>query len=309
MKILILSPNIKVLFTPELKKRLSAIGDVSYIEKIQELEKVKELFEGDEERIVAIDPDFSEWKFENKVIEKIPKLKAICLQTTGFDWIDIEFCKKKRIPVTNLRGFSSEAVAEWAITMALNVARQVPRSIRAGWEQNYGWPGIELKGKTAGVVGMGRIGGRIAELCKAFGMRVQYWSRRKNNEDAEWVELSDLMSTSDVVLLALPLSPETKGLISAEYINKLKKTAIFVSVINHGIYDHELIVKKAQAGEIFGYAFEDEGGKTFNKYSGNIWAGPAIGWCTTDSFNKNAEQWTESILLATDGKYPNNIAT
>ena len=90
----------------------------------------------DEERILAIDPDFSNWKVENSDLEKIPNLTGVCLQTTSFSWIDIDFLKNKNIPVMNLRGFSSEAVAEWAFLMALNVARKIPLVSQKGWKYN-----------------------------------------------------------------------------------------------------------------------------------------------------------------------------
>lgn len=207
----------------------------------------------------------------------------------------------------HLVGFSTEAVAEWALMMTLNTARQIPKVIRGGWAQDYDLQGMELKGKMAGIIGMGRIGGRIAELMSGIGMDVQYWSRRQNNDKFDYVELDRLMSTSNVILLAIPLSPETKGIITAEMINTMKKTGIFVSVVNHGIYDHELLVEKTKSGEIFGYAFEDEGGKTFDKHEGNILAMPALGWCTTDSFKKNAELWVEAIILASRGEFPTKV--
>src|SRR3989344_9125622 len=123
MKVFILSPNIGVLFTNDLKDKLTKSGhEIVYVSDIKQLLEVAELYEGTEERILAIDPDFCNWRVENEVIEKIPNLKAIILQTDAFDWVDVSYCKEKEIPVVNLRGSSTEAVAEWALIMALNTA-------------------------------------------------------------------------------------------------------------------------------------------------------------------------------------------
>ncbi len=308
MKIFLVSPSVDILFKKEQLAQLEKLGDLHVVKTIKPLLEVEELFDGTEDRILAIDPDFVEWKLSNDVLAKMPNLKAIVLQTTSFDWLDVKYCAEKKIPVVNLRGFSSEAVAEWALWLALTTARNVPVIAKGNWEQNYSFPGVELKGKKAGVIGIGRIGSRIAELSKGVGMNVSYWSRRKSSDMYGWVELENLMSDSDIIFLALPLSPETKGIIPAEMINKMKKTAIFVSVVNHGIYDHDLLIKSAEAGKIYGYAFEEEGGKTFTKYKGNVCAVPALGWCTTDSMSKNVEQWIEAITLAIKGQFPNKVS-
>ncbi|OGK15027.1 hypothetical protein A2690_02860 [Candidatus Roizmanbacteria bacterium RIFCSPHIGHO2_01_FULL_39_12b] len=308
MKIFIVSPNIDILITKNLKDKLTAIGcEIIYISDIKPLLEVTELYEGTEERILAIDPDFCNWRVENEVIEKIPNLKAIILQTDAFDWVDVSYCKEKEIPVVNLRGSSTEAVAEWALIMALNTARNIPKIVKNGWVQDYNLQGVELKDKAAGIIGMGRIGSRIAELVSGIGMNTQYWSRRQSNEEYKYVELGQLMKTSDVIFLALPLSHETKGMITSEMIDTMRKTAIFVSIVNHGIYDHEYLLNKTKNEEIFGYAFEEEGGKTFNNYEGNVWAGPALGWCTTESFRKNTELWVEATILASKGEFPTKV--
>src|SRR3981081_364681 len=103
MKIFIISPNADVLFTPELKAKLDTAGEIILNKDIKPLSEVTELFAGDEERILAIDPDFCEWKVPNEIIDKIPNLKAICLQTTSFSWVDVNYAKEKSIPVVNLR--------------------------------------------------------------------------------------------------------------------------------------------------------------------------------------------------------------
>ena len=184
MKTFIVSPNIDTFFTNEQITVLQNAGDVIFHKEITSYDSIPGLFEGSDERILAIDPDFSDWKLPNEVIEKIPNLKAIVLQTTSFSWVDVDFAKSKGIPVMNLRGFSSIAVAEWATMMMLNLARKLPVVIKDGWKQSYtAHKGLEMRGKTAGIIGLGNIGTAVAENCQGLGMKVQYWSKNSRETD------------------------------------------------------------------------------------------------------------------------------
>ncbi len=137
MKIFILSPNYDTLFSSEFKSQLKKAGTVVVQKEIIPFEKVKGLYEGNEDRILAIDPDFCDWSVPNEAIDKIPNLKAIVLQTTSFSWIDGKHIAELKIPVVNLRGFSSIAVAEWATMIAMNVALKVPVVAQDKWKKDY----------------------------------------------------------------------------------------------------------------------------------------------------------------------------
>jgi phosphoglycerate dehydrogenase-like enzyme len=276
------------------------------VKEIKPMQDVAEIYDGDEDRIVAIDPDFCSSKVENEDLVKIPHLKAVCLQTTSFSWIDTNFLKSKRIPVMNLRGFSSEAVAEWAFLMTLNVARKIPLVVQNGWKYNYNdHTGIELKGRKAGIIGLGSIGTRIAELCKGFGMEVLYWSKNTKDERFEYVELDELMKNSDVILPAVAQNEDTQSLITDEMLLSMKQDAIFVSIV-HKIYNHDLLLKLVEEGKVYGYANEEEDSK-LSEIKGNIWTGLQLGWCTKESMTRNANQWAESIVKATSGDYSTQV--
>lgn len=306
MKIFIISPNIDTFFSKEQIELLKNAGDIVFHKKITPFDAVPGLFEGSEDRILAIDPDFSDWKVPNEVIDKIPNLKAIVLQTTSFSWIDVDYAAKKEIPVVNLRGFSSIAVAEWATMMMLALARRLPIIIKDEWKQDYvKHQGIELRGKTAGVIGIGNIGTAVAENCQGLGMNVQYWSKTSKDERFKKSELAELMKTSDVVIPCVAQNEETQGMITDDMIKSMKKTAMFVSDI-HSVYNHDLLLERVKNGDLFGYAFED-GKAKMEDFEGNIWAGPELAWCTQDSLRKNAKQWVEAIVKASKGELPTKV--
>ena len=305
MKIIILSPNANILFTEKLKNRLETAGELAIIKDIKPLLEVSELY-NDEPKVIAIDPDFCEWNLPKEVIKKMKSVKAICLQTTSFSWADVAEAKKQGIPVVDLRGFSTEAVAEWAFMMAINVSRKLPLVIKNQWNYNFGdHQGIELKGKTAGIIGLGNIGKRIAEICNGLGMKVVYWSRNSRDERFSFAELNDLMKKSDFIFPVLARNEETSKLITDQMLREMKKSTIFTSIV-HKIYNHELILELVRKGELYGYAFES-GNEKMTDFAGNVWAGPELAWCTDESLKRNAEQWTEAIVKATKGEYPTQV--
>ncbi len=305
LKIIILSPNMDILFTEELKRKIKAAGDVIFIKNITPLLKVAELYDTNP-KIIAIDPDFCQWSVPKKIIVKLKNVQAICLQTTSFSWIDTAEAKRQSIPIVNLRGFSTEAVAEWAVLMALNVARKLPLVIKEGWKQDFAkYQGVELKGKTAGIIGLGAIGTRIAEICIGLGMNVVYWSRKSRDRRFSIVKLEDLMKKSDVVFPALAQNEETKDLITDTLLQNMKQSAIFVSIV-HQIYNHDLLLQLVKNGKLFGYAFETEKEK-ITDFEGNVWVDPELAWCTDGSMKKNGEQWTEAIVRSVRKEYPTQV--
>lgn len=306
MKLFIISPNIDTQLTQAHRGVLSNVGDLVIFNEVKPFEELTELFAGIEPRIVAIDPDFSGWKLPNEIIDKIPNLQAIVLQTTSFSWVDVNHCQQKGIPVVNLRGFSSIAVAEWAVMLTLALARRLPLVIKDNWKLDYEkHRGFELRGKTAGVIGLGRIGTAIAENLQGLGMSVHYWSKNSADKRFDKVSLEELVRNSDVILSAVAHNDETETLLSDDMVKAMKPTALFVDIA-HPIYNTELVLQMVAEGKLGGYAFEDEK-NPFGNYEGNVWNGPALGWCTNESMTKNAQQWVEAIVAAANGKYPTKI--
>ncbi len=296
MKIFVLSPNKDAVFSEAHLVELAAVGEVVYDVVPKSIQEVSGLTEGNEERVLALDPDFCGWSFTAEEIDSIPNLKAIVLQTTGFDWMDAPHAESRGIPVINLKGFSTEAVAEWALFMALALARKLPVVIQDGWQQDFiKHQGVELKGKKAGIIGLGAIGSRIAELAKGVGMDVLYWSKNARNEMYAFVELDDLLQSADVIFPAMAKNANSLALLSADAFSKVKPSAIVVTIM-HDLAAHDLLLEKVKAGTLGGYAFEENA--AFTKYDGNTFASPEIAWATDGSMQRNGEMWARAIMQA-----------
>lgn len=312
MKAFIFDPLWDELVTPELSDQLQEAGVEIVVNKaIAPLSDCKELFEGDEPRMLCVNPDSIDWKLSADDYKDIPMLKAILSSVTSFEWIDTSYANDHNIPVCNIRDYSTNAVAEWAITVTLSLARQIPRLIKDGFPLDFTndfmkYRGIELHGKTAGIIGMGHIGQAIAKRCAGLGMNVIYWSRNSRVDDYQYEELSTVMAEADVIYPILSKNDETQLLFTQELLNSIKPTAIVVCEVG-GLVDQELLASKVKDGKLFGLGFEVDGPGEFAEYEGNVWAAPAYGWATDGSMQNAIQQWAENMINSTKNEFPNRV--
>ena len=309
MKIFIFDPLWDALITPELTARLNEAQLDLVISKTGTLQDCKQLFEGQEERVLCVNPDFVNWSLKSDDYKDIPNLKAILAASTAFSWIDTTLASENNIQVCNIRNFSTEAVAEWAITIMHNLARQVPRLTKDGFPLDFDadfmkYRGLQLKGKTAGIIGLGHIGSAIADRCKGLGMNVVYWSKNEKDTQHTRVELNELFKTADVIFPTMALNDQTKKIITEPQLDSTKESAILVSII-HGMFNQEYVLAKVKDGSLFGFGFEAEP-KSFSDFDGNVWA-PAYAWVTDQSMHNSMVAWIDNMLEASKGHFPNKV--
>lgn len=310
MKAFIFDPLWDTLVTNELKAKLTDSGlEVVVTKEIAPITENRALFEGNEERILCVNPDYVGWKLAVDDYKNIPNLKAILGAATSFSWIDASHANENGITIANVRNYSTQAVAEWAITMLFNLARQTPCLIRDGFPLDFDkdfmkYRGIELKGKTAGIIGLGHNGVAIAERLKGLGLNVIYWSRSTRNGDYKYTELDDILTNADIIVPAFVHNDETDALITDELLGKLKSSAIIIDII--GLKNKDKIIDLVKNGKIFGYGFE-AGPKSFNEYEGNIWAAPAYAWVTDGSMNNMMTKWVENMANAAQNNFPTKV--
>ncbi len=303
MKLIFLSPNLHLVFSLEQKKLLEENFEVEYYEAPCPIQSILSLGD-DSEKIVAIDPDFCDWKVTREDIDSMKNVKAICLQTTAFHYIDWAYLKDKNIPLMNLRGFSTNAVAEQAIGMMFALARKVPIVIREWFQVNFErYRGIEISGKKVGIIWLGRIWKRIAELTSGLDMQVSYWSENSRDERYNYSELVTLLGDSDIIIHALARNDATEKLITEELFSHLKPSVLFVTIAH---INHEMMIRLSETGKIAWYASDKPIGK-LEDFQSNIFPWAELGWCTEESFRRNGEQSIAAILDAKDSKYPTQV--
>lgn len=309
IKAYVFDPLWNQLVTPEIQHTLEAANiRTVIIEKIAPLSDCRELFQETDDVLLCLNPDYVDWQLAVTDYSKIPNLKAILCASTSVSWIDASYATDHGIPVCNIKNFSTEAVAEWAITMMMNVARQIPELIKQDFPLNFSddfmkYQGVELRGKKAGIIGLGSIGLAIANRCKGLGMDVVYWSRSKKDVPFQSVELADLLSQSDVVFPVLELNAETKELINNDLLRTMKSSAMLISV-THGLFDESLALQMVQDGDLYGFGFEAPP-TSFAKYKGNVWAAPSYAWATDQTMRNSIEKFVDNMLSAAANDYPN----
>ena len=195
------------------------------------------------------------------VISACENLKFIDVAFTGVDHVGMDVAKAKGIAVSNASGYSNEAVAELVIGMVLNVARNI-RAVedrcREGKDKT-GLVGWEIKGKTVGIIGLGKIGSRSAELFHAFGATVLAQSRSKHADVPEYIEQvsqEELLKRSDIVVLHCPLNDSTRGMINAEKLAMMKSSAILVNVARGPVVVAKDLADALNNGVIAGAAID-----------------------------------------------------
>lgn len=195
---------------------------------------------------------------DKTLIDQMPKLKYIGMYGTGFGRIDAAYAKKKRITVCNIAGYATEGVAEFVFAALLEHTREITRAkiqAQAGNYSEASYTGTEIKGKTFGVIGLGRIGGRVAELAaKGFGAQVSYWShkRKKEAEKAhiKYTKLNDLLRTSQIISLHMSYNPATKGFLNAKHIAMIKPGAVVINTAPMELVDIDAFEKRLRKGDL-----------------------------------------------------------
>lgn len=189
------------------------------------------------------------------VMQQNPNLKYVCVAFTGYDHVDMAYCREKGIQVSNCAGYSTVAVADLVFGLLLDVYRNISvlnSQVRSGGTKD-GLVGPELEGKRFGVIGAGAIGTRVMRIAQAFGCEVVTYSRtRKEIEGVTFVELDELLSTCDVISLHVPQTSQTTGLIGAEELAKMKPTSVLINCARGPIVDSQALADALNEGRLAG---------------------------------------------------------
>jgi phosphoglycerate dehydrogenase-like enzyme len=184
---------------------------------------------------------------DKALIDSMPRLKYIGMYGTGFGRIDASYAAKKGITVCNIAGYATEGVAEFVFTSLLEYLREVTRAKIQAQTGNYSeasYTGTEVKGKTFGIIGLGRIGRRVAELAKGFGANVVYWSHKQKIAELKYVEIDTLLKTSDIISLHMSFNPETKGFLDAKRIEMIKPGSVVINTAPMELVDVAALEKR-----------------------------------------------------------------
>lgn len=250
-----------------------------------------------------------------QVVDKCLNLKMISVAFTGVDHIPLSVCNERKIVVSNAAGYSTHAVAELTIGMAINLMREIvwaDNQTRDG-KTREGFLGTELFGKTFGIIGFGQIGAEVAKLANAFGCKVLVYSRTKKNlKDVEFVVLDELLSRSDIISLHLPLTSETKNIVGKRELDLLKPSAILINTARCPVVDYSALYSALKENKIAAAALDiyekepplDRNYPFFELP--NVLLLPHIGYATKEAIGLRSEIVFENIKKWMQGN-PQNV--
>lgn len=253
------------------------------------------------------------------VLDACPEIRLVCVLATGYNVIDCEACARRNIPVTNVPCYSTDAVAQFTLALMLEICHQIghhSRRVHQGaWCDSpkfcfWDTPQMELSGKTLGIIGYGRIGQAVGALAKAFGMKVLVYSRTRR-EDADYVELDQLLRESDFVTLHCPQTAQTAGLINRDTLARMKEGAILINTARGGLLDESAVAQALETGKLR-YAAVDVVSKEPMDPANplltapNCILTPHIAWSPLESRRRLLKCVTENIRAFLDGK-PQNV--
>lgn len=249
------------------------------------------------------------------VIRGCRNLKLLSVAFTGVDHIDMAACRKRGITVCNCAGYSTCAVADLVFGLLISLYRNIIPcdSVCRREGTKDGLVGFELEGKTFGVIGTGAIGLRVAAIAKAFGCRVLAFSRTvKEIPGITYMELDTLLEESDIISLHVPLNDATRGMIGAEEIQKMKKSAVLINTARGPVTDADALAEALKAGRIGGACvdvFENEPPVAADHplfSAPNTIVTPHIAFATREAMVKRAVTVFENVELYLKGT-PQNM--
>lgn len=253
------------------------------------------------------------------VIEKCENLKYISVAFVGIDHIGKAACRTKGINISNAAGYCDDAVAELSIGLAMDCLRNISAVnavIRKGGTKD-GLVGHELRGKTVGVIGTGRIGRATARLFKAFGCQLLGYSRTRRAEaEAEgirFVDLDELLRESDIVTVHTPLTDETRNLLSREKLALMKKTAILINTSRGPVVDNAALAEALNEGRLAAAGIDVFDGEPplAEEYpllhAKNVVCTPHVGFATVESIHRRAEIVFDNVAKWMEGTVQNRM--
>ncbi len=296
------------------------LGEVTYYRNTTTLEEVRERVR-DVDIIVA-----NKAPLREETLKDALNVKLICELATGFDNVDLAYCSRRGIRVCNVVDYCSAMVAQHTFALALALLEKLPHYdeyVKSGAYSaqdrfsNFDLPFHELEGMTWGIVGMGNIGRRVAQIATAFGCKVIFHSVTGKSVCTAYpqVDRDTLFAESDILSLHCPLSELTRGIVGREALQRMKKTAILVNVARGAVVDNHALYEALVAGEIAAAGLDVVDGEPLQpsnplsllKDSNQLIITPHLAWASVEARTRCVEEVAKNIEAFQRGELRNVV--
>lgn len=269
---------------------------------------------------------FNKTKMNEELLKDAPNVKLLAITATGFDNIDLEYCKSRGIAAANVKAYSTPAVAQHTFAMALFILEKISyydEYVKSGkYSSQLGFCNFdekynELSGKTWGIIGMGNIGRSVARIAEAFGCKVIFYSASGNSTctDYERVDLDTLLKESDVLSIHCPLSDRTRNLINRDTLKLMKKNAILINVARGPVVNDADLAEALNNGTIAGAGLDVLGVEPMEKDnplglikdSRKLLITPHMAWASVESRQRCFDEVLLNIKAFIEGRERNRL--
>jgi glycerate dehydrogenase len=262
--------------------------------------------------------------FTAPVLAQLPQLKMVAVAATGVNHIDLDACREHQIAVSNVRHYGDESVAEHAFLLMLALSRNLPayqRDVAAGcWAQSpqfchFGAPVRELKGACLGLIGSGGIAQALAARARAFGMQVLFAERKGvATPRADYLAFDHVLASADIVSLHCPLTDDTRNLLAAPELARMKPGALLINTARGGLVNESDLLQALKSGSLGGAGFDvlqQEPPRTddplLQANLPNLIVTPHIAWASSEAMARLAQQVVDCIAAFAAGKQLNRV--
>ena len=260
-------------------------------------------------------------------LAEMSRLRFIAVSATGFDCVDVEAAGKRGIAVSNVPVYGTDSVAQYVFSAILHRWHNIAvhdAAVKAGeWARQPDWsfwqtPLVELRDKTIGIIGFGRIGQRVGQLADAFGMRVRAYDPfpqdPPNYRSFSWVSLEELFAECDVITLHAPLTADNRHFVNRALLEKMKKTAILINASRGGLVDEEDLAAALNSGRLAGAVVDVVSSEPIAAdnpllSARNIAITPHLAWATQEARRRLMKSTAENIRAFLDGGPQNVVNT
>lgn len=258
-------------------------------------------------------------------LAQLPDLKLIAVAATGYDCVEVEACRRRGIAVANIRNYAVHTVPEHVFAMVLALRRSLlayRRDVEQGmWQRSEQFcflthPIGDLYGSTIGILGEGAIGQGTAAVARGFGMKVLFADHEPPKApDVEFTPLAQVLETSDVISLHMPLTPTTRNMIGIEQMRRMKRNALLINTARGGLVDERALIQALDQGLIAGAGFDvltveppRDGNPLLQVRRPNFILTPHVAWASDGAMQFLADQLIDNIDAWAEGK-PQNLVT
>ncbi len=262
-------------------------------------------------------------RLDAELLARLPKLKLVLLTATGTDNVDLEACRTQGITVCNVSDYGTPSVAQHVMSLMLalstSLLQYADETASGGWAKathfsTLSYPISELDGKTLGLVGYGTLAKGVEQLATAFGMNIEISQRPGGRLQAGRLPIDELLPVVDVLSLHCPLVPETRHLIDAQALRKMKKTALLINTARGAVVDNTALAEALKAGEIAGAGIDvleqeppARDHPLLQKDVPNVIVTPHVAWASLEARQRLMDKVAENLQAWVEGRTINDV--